>query len=64
MNMNGIYVDLVFDTLLDVIACKDLKDGMVVQTLGKNNVNDNYGATYKIYKNQKFDILDTYSDNE
>ena len=28
MNMNGIYVDLVFDTLLDVIACKDLKDGM------------------------------------
>ena len=44
-------IAITFDTVSDMINDKDIKLGMVVQTLGKNSVNDNYGATYKIVSN-------------
>lgn len=44
-------IAITFDTVSDMINDKDIKLGMVVQTLGKNSVNDNYGAIYKIMSN-------------
>lgn len=44
-------ISVVYDTASIMSQDANLKEGMVVQTLGLKSVNDNYGAIYKIMKN-------------
>lgn len=41
-------ISMVYDTAVIMQEDKNLKQGMVVQTLGLNKINDDYGAMYKI----------------
>ena len=41
-------ISMVYDTAAIMQNDKNLKQGMVVQTLGLNKINDDYGAMYKI----------------
>lgn len=49
-------ISMVFDTISVMLNDKNIKLGMVVQTLGKNKINDNYGAMYKIMENPNDEI--------